>query len=424
MMEISKIVKKISLLHSSSTETPTSFALAVEIISCIPINWKNPNLKILDPACGRGTFLLAVMSVLEKAGHDRKHIIENMLYGVDLNKVQAMIAKKAFNLACPEAEVNIYCEDSLTKVWNMKFDVVVGNPPFQSTDASGDRKSMSTNLWSKFTLKAFDLVKENGVIAFITPASWASDTVDINQGKIRLFKDVFIKNNPIMINLHTIKKHFANVGSTFSAFVIQKHKNAGHTELVTEDGSIIIVDTSTLSSLPKVVTRESISINQKFSSLMSSNATCAGQMQSKACRYSEAKGHNFKFPAYHTPAVANAGKTWYTNVEHPNLKKEKIIFSLSGYFQPYADSGIIGYTDMCLAYILKTGEKLEYAYQVFNSKLFRFYLENNKWSGFNPKEIIRSFPVLDFTRAWTDAEIYQHFNLTSNEIKYVESNTK
>ena len=78
---------------------------------------------------------------------------------------------------------------------------------------------------------------------------------------------------------------------------------------------------------------------------------------------------------------------------------------------------------MCLAYILKEGELLSAAESVFGSKLYKFYLENNKWSGFNPKEIIRSFPMLDFTRDWTDIEIYKHFGLTQEEIDYVEANT-
>lgn len=304
----------------------------------------------------------------------------------------------------------------------MKFDVVIGNPPYQSTDENGDRKSKSTNLWSRFTQKAFDLVNDDGVVAMITPSSWASNTVDINQGKIKLFKDVFAKNNPLAINLHTVKDHFPTVGSTFSYFVIQKKDNEGNTKLVDEHGKDIYADLRGYQNLPKIISKESMSIDRKFSKHMTDNETCQGQLQGKSCLYSEFSDSEFKWPAYHTPSVEDAGKTWFTNVKHPNFDKPKIIISLSGYFRPYADNGTIGYTDMCLAYILKEGELLSAAKQVFGSNLYKFYLENNKWSGFNPKEIIRSFPVLDLTREWTDQEIYDFFGLTQDEVNYLERN--
>lgn len=304
---------------------------------------------------------------------------------------------------------------------DMKFDIIVGNPPYQSTDTNGDRKSKSTNLWSRFTHMSFDLVEDNGIIALVTPSSWASSTVDINQGKIKLFKDVFVKNNPISINTQNVASHFPGVGSTFSYFVIQKGDNKGSTKLVDSQGNSFFEDLRGYESLPKIISKETMSIEKKFSKHMTDNETCQGQLQGKSCLYSDTKSKEFACEAYHTKSVENAGKTWYTNVKHPNFDNKKIIFSLSGYFEPYADNGNIGYTDMCLSYILKEGELLTAAEQVFGSKLYKFYLENNKWSGFSPKEIIRSFPVLDLTREWTPAEIYDYFGLTQEEIDVVEA---
>ena len=157
---------------------------------------------------------------------------------------------------------------------------------------------------------------------------------------------------------------------------------------------------------------------------MTDNMTCKGQLQSGFMTYSSTEDSKFKFPAYHTQAVLKNGETWFTSVKHPDFDKHKIMFSLSGYFIPRMDSGTQGFTDMCLAYILKEDENLFYAFSVFSSKLYRLYLEMNKWSGFNPKEVIRSFPILDFSRSWTDQEIYEYFNLSSEEMNYIEKMIK
>lgn len=397
---------------------PDSTELWQGITSYIPDSFLlKPDIKILSVAAGHGTEAVILAKRMLGLGLSSQQV-KNAIWLIDRYKVFTNYAKFIHGFT------HVITDDFMEWDPGMKFDVYLGNPPFQSTDESGDRKSKSTNLWSKFTQKGFDLVNDGGYVAMITPSSWAANTVDINQGKVKLFKDVFVKNNPVAINLHTVKDHFPGVGSTFSYFVVQKAPNQGSTELVTADGNKIAVDLRGFNNLPKTITKESISIDQKFAKLMTDNTTCQGQLQSKSCLYNEEKTKEFKYPAYHTPSVEDAGGTWYTNVPHPNMKEKKIIFSLSGYFRPYADDGKIGYTDMCLAYILKPGELLEAASQVFGSKLYKFYLENNKWSGFNPKEIIRSFPVLDLTRTWTDSDIYKHFRLTKSEIAYVEEKVK
>lgn len=48
----------------------------------------------------------------------------------------------------------------------MKFDVVIGNPPYQ-----GPTKA-SKKLWPQFISKAFELVKDGGAVYLITPTTW------------------------------------------------------------------------------------------------------------------------------------------------------------------------------------------------------------------------------------------------------------
>jgi site-specific DNA-methyltransferase (adenine-specific) len=42
----------------------------------------------------------------------------------------------------------------------------------------------------------------------------------------------------------------------------------------------------------------------------------------------------------------------------------------------------------------------------------------------NSKELFSKIPLIDFTRMWSDDELYTHFGLTQEEIKYIEETTK
>ena len=419
MRNILSIVKKISLLHSGNTETPTAYELACEIISKIPIDWSNPDICILDPACGRGTFLLAVIAKLQECGHSNTQIAK-MIYGCDKNKIQWLIAKKALKLALG-VEPNVYYDNSLTRIWDMKFDAVVGNPPFGESDEDGKRKSISTNLYNKFVdMSVNELVKEDGYVAMITPASWAGPTKNLSNGR-SLLKDIMAKKNTLFINLsENIKTHFPSVSSTFSYYVIQNTDYNGQTAIQFDNQQSVNVDLRNYDSLPRINNQLAYSIVQKYQSKITGQVI-AGQLQSKKIiKYNSKQNSEFTHLAYHTPA--DGGTFWYTNTPHPNEKDSKVIISLSGKYQPYADAGNIGFTDMCLAYIVKSNETLDSAYSVINSKMFHFIMKCNKWSGFNNKEVIRKFALPTLDHLYTDDEIYDWFGLTDIERKFVNEN--
>jgi hypothetical protein len=52
-----------------------------------------------------------------------------------------------------------------------------------------------------------------------------------------------------------------------------------------------------------------------------------------------------------------------------------------------------------------------------SSKLYRFYIENNKSGSFNR---IHKLPILNKSHPWSDQDIYKHFKLTNEEIKLIE----
>lgn len=185
------------------------------------------SLTILDPACGSGAFLNAALQFLMS---EHKHIdemeakvtgssivfqdiensiLENNLYGVDINEESVEIAQLALWLrtAKPHRKLNtlnqnIKCGNSLISDpaiagekafdWQKEFpqvfekggfDVVIGNPPYVRPHYLNDEtkrylwNSFQTyerkaDLYVCFIEKALNLVKQKGLTSFIVSDGW------------------------------------------------------------------------------------------------------------------------------------------------------------------------------------------------------------------------------------------------------------
>ena len=103
------------MLASGGTSTMTNYSLVRKIVDDLDFDWSDPTKKILDPHCGKGTFLLACAEKLSEHGHTPKHIVTKMLYGKDVGEVQVLTTRRALQLFC-DVPSNIEHGDSLNEV--------------------------------------------------------------------------------------------------------------------------------------------------------------------------------------------------------------------------------------------------------------------------------------------------------------------
>ena len=187
---------------------------------------KNPESTYADLAMGGGQFLQGVLNRCIELGQSREQILPR-LYGFERSKVYLNYARwrnnlQGVNLAILDPERDL---DSVS----MKFDVVIGNPPYQETSGSG-RKDQASNLWTKFWIKSLELCGDDGYVSLITPTSWLSPSANLKgcykyQGHSRLW-DVFDSYTSVA-QVTDVGTFFKGVGSSFGVVGVNKKGSKG-----------------------------------------------------------------------------------------------------------------------------------------------------------------------------------------------------
>lgn len=185
---------------------------------------KQPYVKVLDPACGCGYFLLKAYDVLwakfiqyraeltkkypaldwSDAGIHR-HILSNNLWGSDIDPVAVEITRVCLQLKRPQCKENckstIIVSDSLKRpvhgdaaeknmdFWSKRYEYIVGNPPYVSFGLRGaasmdaaykgylrneymDSAEYKLSYYVLFMQRGIELLAHNGRMAYIVPDSF------------------------------------------------------------------------------------------------------------------------------------------------------------------------------------------------------------------------------------------------------------
>lgn len=392
-------------------EVFTPMKLVNEMLDKLPIDiWSNPNLKWFDPANGMGNFPIAVylrlMDTLKYTIPDekqrKKHILENMLYMSELNTKNIYICKQIFDIN-NEYKLNIYCGDSLEldiqKEFGVdKFDIIMGNPPYQETDDNMKSKG-GTNLYTKFINNSFNKLNQNGYLLFITPISWMGPSTNTQMGS-NILQNIFLKYDLYHLNLNECKKYF-NVGSTFCYYLIKKSINKNVlTNVVSEykqnlvKSEINFKEKSHLNFLPIHISPETLKLVNKIISnknklkisrcreLDTSNK--AGKLHLNLI-----KDDKFKYITYHTTS-----KTYYSDIKLNIYEDIKILLNMSGYLKPQIckDCNI---TESKYYIKMNNIQEAEKIVKLLENDDIKQFLELCKYSGFNSRPVLESISYDD-----------------------------
>jgi hypothetical protein len=112
----------------------------------------------------------------------------------------------------------------------MKFDYILGNPPFQSNNGNGDLSGSGTGaLWWKIAEKSVKLLKDNGTISLITPTNILNGGDSYTKIILGSNRQLDLKNVVTDVN-----KFFPKVGTKICRWVAQKSVTKGNTAIIDE----------------------------------------------------------------------------------------------------------------------------------------------------------------------------------------------
>lgn len=242
----------------------------------LKLNNKNiEKLKVLDPACGSGSFLIKAFDSLndyhkyhnknytqnkldlegEGAYTKRVEILKNNIFGVDLDPQAVDIAQLNLLLKIaekrqelPKLKQNIKCGNSLIedsnvtgdRAFNWKekfedimnsggFDIIIGNPPYGIVFNEKEKRYLEKNLitfkrnndlYVAFIQRALDILKDGGLFSFIIPNTYLIGSY------FNDIKKYILDNAKIIKILDFGNNHIFKDPSVFnSIIVLQKEPN-------------------------------------------------------------------------------------------------------------------------------------------------------------------------------------------------------
>lgn len=397
-------MKFVTDLSKGVLGTPDSSVLWTEILSHVPDSLLlKPDFKCLVVACGHCTEAILLAKRMQALGISADRI-QDAIWVLDKYPVFTNQARKyGFK--------NIITADFL--LWDpkgMKFDLVMGNPPYKNGGETGGASS----LWRKFVKKTWGLVKDDGYLIMITP-QFSNTSRDIGF----IYKDFQTK-----VVWTQIANYFPGIGSSFTAWIVNKTPKTESTFFVDENLYIDVTDEQLPNDLKSISIIQKMSNRENFECLSSPEYWHTSVVDGKDEHLlSRNKSDKLSFLLRRT---SGENYSMWGAILPSDYHKAKVVLTFSGnpHYQFHDVSNPIGTIKYQSGHILvnneREGNNLICLYQ---SKLYKFHVNQFISGGMRGAECYK-LPKLDLTRTWTDQELYAHFGLTEEEINYIESQVK
>lgn len=320
----------------------------------------------------------------------------------------------------------------------MKFDVIISNPPYQLSDGGGTGSS-AMPIYQYFVEQAMKLNPR--YLTMIIPARWYSGGKGLDG-----FRNNMLNNNHIryLVDFFNAADCFPNVDisggicyflwdkNNIGDCMVETHRNQKVSKmqrpLLETNGDSFIRFNNAISILHKV---------QKFNENSFTNIVSVRNpfaIEATTEIYSDNRQDSDLLPAFAYPKNGFIKKSCVRqNKELINVYK---VFIAKAYGErgdfPYNVLGkpFIGEIGSCCTetYLIvganHNRQIVESIKTYIKTKFFRLFVLFKKNTQNAAKNVYQFVPMQDFSKPWTDEELYKKYNLTQEEINFIESMIK
>jgi len=453
--ELSNLIDKYlipqELEKKNNAEVSTPFKLRQEMLDKIPVEFWTSIKKVFEPCAGKGGFILDIigrfMIGLEEAIPDKKEryktIVEECLYFSDINSTNIFICKL---LTDPYNEYKLNYNEGNTLELNIKekwdiegFDAVIGNPPYEVQNASGDNK-----LYLAFISYSIKNIYDNALLLFIVPTNIKNYIT--NQDKNRSYISNFMEI--MYLSLNTSNKYFPNIGSYFSYFLIKKNiVKSCQTKVAFMRGKKIensIITINEKDELPLTPSTKDINLINRVSNLIkkqwntldikkalyqkTNNKKCTQRIRKSHIKNGDIKKDYDEIYKYKIIDKINKGHTfpgiyYYNNYKMLDYGKPKIIMCSGGYLMPSLDKeGVYNISDNMLYILINDLSEYEGLTILINSLLIKYLNKVTMTDSMRGRGlVIKNIKNITLNNIKCENDIYSQLNITNDELELMKN---
>ena len=330
----------------------------------------------------------------------------------------------------------IHTEDPNTLYNNMTFDVIIGNPPYQ-LNIGIEKENYAIPLYQKFIQQAKKLKPR--YLSMIIPSRWFTGGRGLDDFRSEMLNDSRIKYIKDYIDSKDV---FPGVdvsgGVNYFLWASDYSGPCEYVNVVNGNETISIRQLNEFKVFPRY--NQSVSLIKKVKqhgedvlSPMISSQTPFGFITTY-------RGKAFSFDGA-IKLHSSGGITYVSKIDvsrHPEwIEKYKVVFSKAtcehagtpdktGRYRVFSTMKILFPNEVCTQSYLVGGvfEKLDEA-ENYVSYLKTAFVRALMLPTLSSQDIsadkFQFVPLQDFSKPWTDEELYKKYNLTDDEIAFIES---
>lgn len=480
------------LANLSNDEVFTPPAVVNKMLDMLPAElWSNPDARFLDPVSKTGVFLREIASRLMEGLKEQipdtqeraDHIFGKQLYGLAITELTALMSRRSVYCskfangrysvctAFDDEQGNIryeptahtwqngrciYCgasqevydrgveleshayrfihTDNPKKLFhNMKFDVIIGNPPYQLSD--GGNNASATPIYHKFIENAKKLKPR--YLSMIIPARWYAGGRGLDGFRDDMLNDKRIR---VLVDYFDSTECFAGIDlSGGVCYFLWDRDNEGMCHIKTNRNGIIS-DTNryllTNNSTTFIRFNEAVSILEKIQNR--NESVMSSQVSNQRPFGFRTFVHGNEQPSSKESVKIYGNKSiGYVSMSEISMNQTAVsqykvyisrVYGERGDF-PYLMLGkpFIGEPNSCCTetYVMigpyANKKRAENVISYIKTKFFRFLVLLKKNTQDAPARVYSFVPVQDFDEPWTDEKLYAKYGLTNEEIAFIES---